>query len=121
MLAHHHAVSRVRLAIERRGGGTDWVSERALYKHRSAPDAHVADGTFRSSQGPITAVEVELTLKAADRLRNIVRDLTLDYEAVLYVVGDATIGRAVSTAAESLGEASRVHVVDLARLVLGRA
>lgn len=121
MLAHHHAVSQVRLAIERRGHGTDWVCERVLAKPRATPDAHVADGTFRSSRGPVTAVEVELTLKAADRLRDIVRDLTLDHEAVLYVVGDGTIGRAVTGAAESMGETDRVHVVELQRLVLGHA
>lgn len=121
MLAHHHAVSQVRLAIERRGHGTDWVCERVLYKQRATPDAHVPDGTFRSSRGPVTAVEVELTLKAADRLRDIVRDLTLDHEAVLYVVGDATIGRAVAAAADAIGETGRVHVVELQRLVIDRA
>lgn len=121
MLAHHHAVSQVRLAIERRSHGTDWVCERVLYKQRATSDAHVPDGTFRSSRGPVTAVEVELTLKAADRLRDIVRDLTLDHEAVLYVVGDGTIGRAVTAAAETIGANDRVHVVELQRLVLTRA
>ena len=121
MLAHHHAVSQVRLAIEGRGHGADWVCERVLYKQRSTPDAHVPDGTFRSSRGPVTAVEVELTLKSADRLRDIVRDLTLDHEAVLYVVRDPTIGRAVATAADAIGETDRVHVVELQRLVIERA
>lgn len=121
LLAHHHAVSQVRLAVEQRGHGTDWMCERVLYKRRTTPDAHVADGTFRSSRGPVTAVEVELTLKASDRLRDIVRDLTLDYEAVLYVVGDPTIGRAVDAAAQSVGEHDRVHVVELARLVIDHA
>lgn len=121
MLAHHHAVSQVRLAIERRGHGTDWVCERVLYKQRATPDAHVPDGTFRSSRGPVTAVEVELTLKAADRLRDIVRDLTLDHEAVLYAVGDATIGRAVAAVADAIGEPDRVRVVELQRLLLDRA
>lgn len=121
LLAHHHAVSRVRLAIEQRGHGTDWVCERVLYRQRTTPDAHVADGTFRSSRGPVTAVEVELTLKAADRLHDIVRDLTVDHEAVLYVVGDSAIGRAVDAAVQSVGERDRVHVVDLARLVIDDA
>ena len=121
LLPHHHAVSQVRLAIERRGQGSEWVCERVLYKQRSSPDAHVPDGTFRSSGGPVTAVEVELTLKSADRLRDIVRDLTLDHEAVLYVVADTTIGRAVTAVAEALGEQDRVHVVELARLALAHA
>lgn len=121
LLAHHHAVSQVRLAIERRGQGTDWVCERVLYRHRTTPDAHVADGTFRSSRGAVTAVEVELTLKTAERLRDILRDLTIDHEAVLYVVGDAAIGRAVDTAARSVGEGERVRVVELARVAIDRA
>jgi hypothetical protein len=121
LLAHHHAVSQVRLAIERRGQGTDWVCERVLYRQRTTPDAHVADGTFRSSRGPVTAVEVELTLKTAERLRDILRDLTLDHEAVLYVVGDAAIGRAVDTAARSVGEGERVRVIELTRVAIDRA
>jgi hypothetical protein len=121
LLAHHHAVSRVRLAIEQRGHDVGWVCERTLYRQRTSPGAHVADGTFNSSQGPLTAVEVELTLKSTDRLRDIVRDLTLDYEAVLYVAGDAAIGRAVENAARSVGEGDRVRVVDLARVVIDDA
>jgi putative lipoic acid-binding regulatory protein len=114
MMGQH---GKVRLAIERRGHGTDWVCERVLYRQRTTPDAHVADGRFRSSRGAVTAVEVELTLKSAERLRDIVRDLTLDHEAVLYVVSDPAIGRAVDTAARSVGERERVRVVELARVV----
>lgn len=121
LLAHHHAVSRVRLAIEQRGHDVDWVCERTLYRQRTSHGTHVADGTFNSSRGPLTAVEVELTLKSADRLHDIVRDLTLDYEAVLYVAGGAAIGRAVEKAARSVGEGDRVRVVDLARVVVDGA
>lgn len=121
LLAHHHAVSRVRLAIEQRGHDVGWVCERTLYRQRTAHGAHVADGAFNSSQGPVTAVEVELTLKSAERLRDIVRDLTLDYEAVLYVAGDAAIGRAVENAAGSVGQGDSVRVVDLARVVIDGA
>ncbi len=118
MLAHHHAVSVVRLGIERRGQGTDWVCERTLYQQRTVPDAHVPDGVFRSSQGTETAVEVELTVKSAERLRGIVRDLTLDHAAVLYVVGDHKVGIAVEAAVRSAGEEDRVNLVGLDRLRL---
>ncbi len=121
LLAHHHAVSRVRLAIEQRGLDAGWVCERTLYRQRTSPGAHVADGTFNSSRGPLTAVEVELTLKSADRLRDILRDLTLDYEAVLYVAGNTAISRAVENAARSVGDADRVRIVDLARVVIDGA
>ncbi|MBW3614418.1 MAG: hypothetical protein KY439_03800 [Actinobacteria bacterium] len=118
LLAHHHAVAQVRLHIESRGQGTDWVCERTLYRQRLAPGAHVADGTFVSRRGPITAVEVELTVKGADRLRDIVRDLTLDHEAVLYVVGDAGVARAVSAAVHATGATDRVSIVELDRLAI---
>lgn len=121
MLAHHHAVSEVRLAIESRGHGSEWVCERALFKQRVTPSAHVPDGAFRSSRGPVTAVEVELTLKSADRVRDIVRELTLDYEAVLYVVANATIGRAIDAAGQATGSSDQVNVVALDRMRLSDA
>jgi hypothetical protein len=60
LLAHQHAVSQVRLAIERRGHGTGWVCERVLYKERATPDAHLPDGKFGSSRGPVTAVDTSI-------------------------------------------------------------
>lgn len=49
------------------------------------------------------------------------RDLTLDHEAVLYVVGDATIGRAVEAAVRSNGAGEQVRIVGLDRLVIADA
>lgn len=115
LLHHLHAVSVVRLAIERRGQGTDWVSERTLYKRRATPDAHVADALFTSTRGVQTALEVELTVKAGERVRDIVRDLTLDHEAVLYVVGDPRVGAVVESAVLAVGEERRVSIVGLDR------
>ena len=63
-------------------------------------------------------MEVELTVKSAERLRGIVRDLTLDYAAVLYVVGDRKVGTAVDAAVRSAGEEGRVNLVGLDRLRL---
>ena len=118
LLHHHHAVSQVRLAIERLGHGSNWVCERTLFAKRPTPTAHVPDGVFDSKQGVSTAVEVELSVKAADRLRDIIRDLTLDYEAVLYVVRDAKVGTAVTTAVKDVGEERRVTIAGLARFDL---
>ena len=89
MLAHIHAVTLVRLGLERRGDVTGWVPERALYRARPSPDVHVADGEYTDRAGRRTAVEVELTVKSADRLRRIIGDLTLEYDRVLYVTGFA--------------------------------
>lgn len=118
MLAHHHAVSLVRLGLERRGSGRGWVSERALYRARPSPDVHVADGEYTDRHGRRTAVEVELTVKAAERLRRIIGDLTIEYDRVLYVTGDCKVAAAVGRAVNALGERDRVELVDLARFAL---
>jgi hypothetical protein len=118
MLAHIHAVSLVRLGLERDGTGTAWVPERALYRARPSPDIHVADGEYTDRAGRRIAVEVELTVKAAGRLRRIVGDLTLEYDHVVYVTGDARVAAALRKAVHAVGEADRVELVDLAVFAL---
>jgi hypothetical protein len=120
MLAHIHAVSLVRIGLERRGEVKGWVPERALYRARSSPDVHVADGEYTDSLGRRTAVEVELTVKAAERLRRIIGDLTLEYDRVVYVTSDGRVAAAVRGAAHALGESDRVELVDLAAFALPR-
>ena len=120
MLAHIHAVSLVRFGLERRGAVNGWVPERALYRARPSPDIHVADGEYTDQAGRRTAVEVELTVKAADRLRRIIGDLTLEYDRVLYVTGDGKVRAAVWTAVHTLGETARVEVADFAAFALPR-
>jgi hypothetical protein len=116
-LDHLHAVSLVRLGVERRGGRA-WMSERALLGERNRADEHVADGRYVAPNGAVTAVEVELTVKAARRLRDIVDDLTIEYAAVLYVVRGTPVRRAVERAVDTLGEQQRVAVVDLTQFQL---
>jgi hypothetical protein len=118
MLAHLHAVSLVRLGIEQRRWGRDWMPERALYRARPSPDVHVADGEYTDRDGRRTAVEVELTVKAGERLRRIIGDLTLEYDRVLYVTGDTKVAGAVRGAVKALGEDDRVELVDLAGFTL---
>ena len=117
-LEHLHAVSLVRLGVERRGGRA-WTSERALHRARPAPDAHVADAEFRTPRGVRTAVEVELTCKGAARLAAIVDELTVEHERTLYVVGSDRLRAAVLRAATRLGVEDRVVIVDLACFALG--
>jgi hypothetical protein len=118
MLAHIHAVSLVRLGLERKGAGQSWVPERALYRARPTPDVHVADGEYTDPNGRRTAVEVELTVKAAERLRRIIGDLTLEYDRVVYVTGDVRVTAAVRGAVRALGEADRVELVHLGAFAL---
>ncbi|HSO95495.1 MAG TPA: hypothetical protein VLV81_05585 [Acidimicrobiia bacterium] len=116
-LDHQHTVSLVRLGVERLGGRA-WAGEPTLYRQRRAADDHVADGRFVTADGTVTAVEVELTVKAARRLRSIVDDLTLEYGAVLYVVRGVGVRHAVEQAVDALDEWARVRIVDLAWFAL---
>jgi hypothetical protein len=117
LLAHLHAVSLVRLGVER-FGARRWVSERALQRRRQRRDAHLPDGLFRTPGGIEVAVEVELTRKPGPRLRRIVDELTTEYAAVLYVVDSTPVRFGVERAIAALGEQRRVTVVDLTRFAL---
>jgi len=117
LLGHLHAVSLVRLGIERRGG-RQWTCERALSAARPSRDAHVADARFCTPDGVPTAVEVELTPKGSARLGAIVDELTVEHERILYVVGDDRVRAAVARAATRLGVEDRVVIVDLACFAL---
>jgi hypothetical protein len=117
LLAHLHAVSLVRLGVER-SGARRWISERALQRRHPTRDAHLPDGLFRAPGGVDVAVEVELTRKPGPRLRRIVDELTTEHDAVLYVVDSAPVRIGVERAVAALGEQRRVTVVDLARFAL---
>jgi hypothetical protein len=116
LLAHARGVSLVRLAIERAGGV--WTSERALRRARPFGPSHCADARFRVPGGPETAVEVELTPKGAARLRAIIGELTLDHDAVLYVVDGSRVRVGVERAVDALAVRTRVFVADLERFAL---
>lgn len=117
LLDHLHAVCLVRWGVEA-AGGIRWISERALHLTRRTPDAHLPDGRFRNARGVETAVEVELTCKGPVRLRHIVDELTVDYDAVLYVVRGARVRAGVERAVDALDERNRVTVLDLADFAL---
>jgi hypothetical protein len=117
LLDHLHAVSLVRWGIEA-AGGDHWVSERALHQTRPERDAHRPDGRFLSIRGVETAVEVELTRKAPVRLRHIVDELTVDHDAVLYVVRGGAVRAGVERAVDALNERHRVTLLDLADFAL---
>jgi uncharacterized LabA/DUF88 family protein len=57
-------------------------------------------------------------VKAAERLRRIISDLTLEYDRVVYVTGDARVTAAVRGAVRAIGEGDRVELVDLAAFAL---
>jgi hypothetical protein len=82
LLAHVAAVNDVRLHIQGRAPGTQWVHERVLAKERGAGE-HLPDGVA-ITEGQRVAIEVELTVKSRERVTAILDELTGRFDAVLY-------------------------------------
>jgi len=82
-LAHRHAVARVRVAIEASNPDVEWICERELRDGTRGRQAHLPDGVVHTAQGR-TAIEVELTPKTEERVRDILRRLTSEYGRVVY-------------------------------------
>lgn len=80
------------------------------------PSRHYPDLLVRTADGHQIAVELELSAKSTDRLRQIMRAYASDHRiaAVLYLVPDAAGARRIETAARRAGIASLVHVQRLA-------
>lgn len=82
LLAHVAAVNDVRLHVQGRAPGTEWVPERVLARERVAGE-HLPDGVA-ITEGRRVAIEVELTVKSRERVTAIVDELVGRFDAVLY-------------------------------------
>lgn len=82
LLAHVAAVNDVRLHIQGRAPGTEWVPERVLARERRAGE-HLPDGVA-ITEGKRVAIEVELTVKSRERVTAIVDELAGRFDTVLY-------------------------------------
>jgi len=80
------------------------------------PSRHYPDLLLTTATGHRVAVELELTAKSSDRLRQIMRAYASDHRVagILYLVPDAQGARRIETAARRAGIASLVHVQRLA-------
>lgn len=97
LLAHVAAVNDVRLHIQQRSLDAVWVCERALARDRTVGQ-HLPDGLV-VLDGREMAVEVELTVKSAQRLEAIVGELTARYTTVLYFCSPSAHKRVSALAA----------------------
>jgi len=82
-LAHRHAVARVRAQVEGRQGDLCWICERELRDGTRGRRAHLPDGVVETQRGR-TAIEVELTPKTEERVRDILHTLFAEYDRVVY-------------------------------------
>lgn len=89
-IAHVHAVGCVRLLVEGRHPDSVWVSERML--RREVRSGYVPDGVVEFAQGR-AAVEVELSVKARERLQGLMSRLASEYDRVFYFGGPRVLGR----------------------------
>jgi hypothetical protein len=88
VLLHTEAVNDVRLHIQARSPGAEWVSERALARDRCDGE-HLPDAVV-ITEGQRVAVEVELTVKSERRVCAILGELTGRFDMVLYYCAPAT-------------------------------
>jgi hypothetical protein len=86
-LAHVAATNDVRLHIQARAPGSEWVPERQLARERQ-PGEHLTDGVV-ILDGRRVAIEVELTVKSQQRVTAILDELNRRYDAVLYYCAPA--------------------------------
>lgn len=79
---HHMEVVRVFLKVHDRFPDSFWISERRLirekYNNLRGSKEHVSDGILMMPDGRRIVIEVELSLKAHDRLLNIITDYVVD-------------------------------------------
>jgi len=81
-LAHVAAVNDVRLHVQARSPGSEWVPERVLTRERERGE-HLPDGLVIIG-GQRVVIEVELTVKSQRRVRLILDELSGRYDTVLY-------------------------------------
>jgi len=88
LLAHVAAVNDVRLHVQARSPGSEWVSERVLARERRAGE-HLPDGVLLLD-GRRVVIEVELTVKSRRRVTAILDELSGRFDAVVYFCTPAT-------------------------------
>jgi hypothetical protein len=113
-LAHVHAVSVVRLALEAAAPGVVWISERALERERRTQGAswHRADGAVEvpapadrpGLQRALHAIEVELTPKSRPHLAEVFATLAGNTVAVTYFAPPADLAALRVALAEVLAD-----------------
>jgi hypothetical protein len=133
-LAHHHAVSLVRLAREPDPAQTEWVCERELWRRRGKASWHLADGALPvevpalwQQRGIVEAfelVEVELHQKARRRVVAAFKTLPPGTRLVTYYTTPAlhaALSNQLASVVRELGGsvAVRVELVPQVPGVLG--
>jgi len=113
ILNHVFWVNEVRLFVEqRRGDGVAWRSERLLKPSwTNDKEAHYADAEVELDEGTV-GIEVEITRKKRDRIKNIMRSLYAEYATVWYFTNGET-KKPVEEVLQELRAGDKVKVYPL--------
>jgi hypothetical protein len=110
-LEHRYYVNQVRLWLEQAYPQANWKSERLLRQDwrpsRKGKQLHVPDAEV-TAQGQRIAIEVELSAKAPERLREILEGLAARYTQIWYFVTVA-MQTPMQTALAGLEEGSQAR------------
>lgn len=87
-LAHRRAINDVCLHLRERAPRGRWICERRVRRIRDSRD-HLPDAVFEIG-GERHAIEVELSCKSRDEIRQIVAEHSDRYDAVIYFCGPQT-------------------------------
>jgi hypothetical protein len=82
LLTHVAAVNDVRLHVQARSPGSEWVAERLLARERRAGE-HLPDAVVLVD-GQRVAIEVELTIKSQRRVTAILDELASRFDTIIY-------------------------------------
>jgi DNA-binding MarR family transcriptional regulator len=110
-LAHIAAVNDVRLHVQAHAPDSIWVCERTLARDRRGTE-HLPDAVVLTASEE-HAIEVELTVKSARRIDEILASLCSRYDAVVYFAAEAVSRRLASLDAQ--GRYPKLVVRDLPR------
>lgn len=111
LAAHIHAVTEVRLLLERQLSLGEWRCERELSLRaasRTAGRPHRPDGLLDTG-GEQIAIEVELSAKSRDRLNEILIELGQSYDQVWYFAAPSLERTVTALAAEIPWQNIHVH------------
>jgi hypothetical protein len=123
MINHHYWTNQVRLWVEHEYPTDRWISERTLLKQREGTDEksrHLVDGEIQrfdeDGDETVIAVEVELTVKAAQRSQAIMEELAEAYDGIWYFTNAAShdaVCRTINTLSKEVRQRFRVRDLTL--------
>lgn len=112
-LNHFYYCNEIRLNIEAKRQGAEWISERLIRNRQMIPTGKHTPDAILHTNGKTVAIEVELSTKAYTRLDKILHELALnaDYHTVWYFCKGKSALNIIKNAKERMHEMYREKIV----------